>query len=381
MAQQLGHVRLVSKSWCQTVDAYYKQNCEFKQLHEFTIGNLHGHPLLTLSQDFLDHFEVTHRYGPLGTRDPFTNFMVSINAQIYNDLTNEEQENATATRDILIQYGSRIQELLLSYGYWQTVVDQYQAMHNLLQFTPNLKTLHVYFHYTQEPILEEQVFQDFPHLDKLDFINCHSVPANIIQALMRNNNHISHLRVDTRLGNQEFGFELESLVLPRLEKLEIIYLYGVNFLRLEPLEPSWPLRSLRLDLGYLGLTELNEIFCLIRRKWGSTLIEMELELEHDWEGDYVMPRLELEKLEVFKLSMRAYRGLDFILPLSGTLKELKLVCGIDREAPNLIIQNLLSYHTLPSLAYIWQQFPKLERVECEYDENKVITAIRNPRQK
>lgn len=329
--------------------------------------------------NFLSHFEHTHPGGsPPSKRNPF------IWGNIYVDTGHSEQDGDyyEFLRDVttfLSKYGHHIHTFSLHCD-----GDEFKEAGNgsmfekWFSYVPNLKEL------TFKAVISKWWEDDentlitgwtFPKYHLLEKLTTEDLPPTLINPLIRENNHVPTLFVESVMDGYDF-FTVEN---PKLKHLKMGYVFDVHLEMMRRLPGvQWALESLGLE--FTDDSGVGDLFRIVQDKFGSTLVNLEIKMDHNnvekGEGphwlDFKNFRLRLPKLKQITLKMFRNRlCLDFLLGMKQNLEEISVqVNYLQPVRQNVTLTSgtvvqFMGFEGKMLESNVWVLFKKLKKIEVE----------------
>lgn len=229
----------------------------------------------------------------------------------------------------------------------------------------------------------------FPKYHLLDKLTTEDLPPTLINPLIRENNHVSTLFVESVMDGYDF-FTVEN---PKLKHLKMGYVWDdhLEMMRRSP-GVQWALESLGLEFTDDSVgCGVGDLFQIVQDKFGSTLVKLDIKMDHhtveEGEGphwlDFKNFRLRLPKLKRITLKMCRNRlCLDFLLGMKQNLEEISVqVNYLQPVRQNVTLTSgtvvqFMGYEGKMLESNIWVLFKKLKKIEVEtYEVSRWETRV------
>lgn len=277
----------------------------------------------------------------------------------------------------------------------QTLAECYMTLIAPLRNLPNVELLDITLVYCRFDvrrnvnILDNNLTQTIemnrcPKIDSLKFLIANKfVPSQIFEEVVQQNCHIEGLRVTLDYARLlRFNF---SMSLPNLTYLNVTLKLYEDLEQIKRFGKNWKLQRFSCDFRYfMDLSIWVEIFQMIRDNWGNTLEQLSLSFPRNGRWPLVASICELvlditidlrlegmKKLETVQIYSDCAMSLDFLLPISETLKNIcvrqeGLHMYRNRGNPNCYsakqreIIDLIGKEEELTDSNIWKLFPNLQ---------------------
>jgi len=330
--------RQVCKSWKQCLDKYLQGQVSSQGNLDFWNGGSTS-VATKISNRRLDKFAELMNVislAPLENIHPFPSRQLRIEVHpVYS--VESSQYFQTGMNSFLDRFGHEVS--YLSFVSYQETSWFFVRVHalSLNWFTlrswllkmPNLRGVNFQFSPTVEFKTEDVEQKEklilagepFPPLPKLEFIECHFVPSDIVDCMLTNNPQVKKLTVYETYNKKVLPWPWSGLQLNFLENLShfsvnIYEMTQLNALRLA----DFPLRNLQLSsIGPMAEKwNLDKVFGILRN-FGNTLKQVCLKLRISIpDKDLKLALPNLEELDLcFQQNSADQISYDFILPLNS----------------------------------------------------------------
>lgn len=330
------------------------------------------------AEQFLRHFARSHQPQ---RANPFCTRSVTVTIRRELDWPGDEgwlMGAFNAVRDMLTCYGTHIWNLKLDTARSLSFED-FHRLHELVQLTPNLKSLACRVGNSRFWSEEQEALISFPKLENLAEVHFSGAPASLLGSLMQSSNSLTRLTL---------GFNtcaaLVTNALPNLKELEVKCHSHEEFLALDVPQVKFPLEKLSVIFSDDESKTNGEIIRMLNRKWSNSLSDLSICFLGPFYTDEIgflrqapkrLPKLRLPHLERLTLEFYRYYSWGFITPVKNTLKFLQLQYNTGmvptiysercQAAYYFCLDKWMKALKKPLEAnIIWETFPHLKVLQC-----------------